>query len=211
MIAERGREDWESELGRFPRLFEAADSVPGLTWPTITFKDHLTVYLGKRRVDLRWLGRGHTAGDVVVWVPDAEVLFSGDLVEHRSACYCGDAYLQDWPATLDRLYALVPRALVPGRGPAVQSRADVDESISCTREFVSELFHSVSRRASAGASLKECFEETNSKMSRRYAQWAIFDHCMPFNVARAYDEARGVETPRIWTASRDREVWAALQ
>src|SRR5262249_56145132 len=52
MIAERGKEDWDSEYGRFPRLFRAAESIPGLTWPTVTFKDHITLYLGKRRVDL---------------------------------------------------------------------------------------------------------------------------------------------------------------
>ena len=87
MIVERGQEDWDSEFARFPRLFQAAETIPGLTWPTQTFSDHLTLYLGRRRVDLMWLGRGHTAGDIVAWVPDAGVMYSGDLVEYRSACY----------------------------------------------------------------------------------------------------------------------------
>ena len=52
MIAERGQEDWDSEYGRFPRLFRAAESIPGLTWPTVTFQERMTLYLGKRRVDL---------------------------------------------------------------------------------------------------------------------------------------------------------------
>ncbi len=42
MVMERGQEDWDSEYGRFPRLFDAADSIPGLTWPTITFKNRMT-------------------------------------------------------------------------------------------------------------------------------------------------------------------------
>ncbi|MFX8071287.1 hypothetical protein ABTK88_19490, partial [Acinetobacter baumannii] len=75
MIAERGKEDWDSEYGRFPRLFRAAESVPGLTWPTLTFKDRMTLYLGKRRVDIMHLGRAHTAGDIVAYVPDANVMF----------------------------------------------------------------------------------------------------------------------------------------
>ena len=104
MIAERGKEDWDSEYGRFPRLFRAAESIPGLTWPTVTFHRHMTLYLGKRRVELRQIGRAHTAGDIVAYVPDANVVFSGDIVEYKSACYCGDAHFTDWPA-----HALPPR------------------------------------------------------------------------------------------------------
>ncbi|MFX6230500.1 MBL fold metallo-hydrolase, partial [Acinetobacter baumannii] len=88
------------ELGRLPRLFQAAETVPGLTWPTVTFQDRMSVWLGDREVRLLHLGRGHSAGDIVVHVPDADVIFSGDLVEYHSACYCGDAHFTDWPVTL---------------------------------------------------------------------------------------------------------------
>lgn len=96
MVAERGPEDWTSEFGRFPRLFQGHESIPGLTWPTLTFNDRLTLYMGKRRVDLEFLGRAHTAGDIVAFVPDANVMFTGDIVEYHSACYCGDGHFADW-------------------------------------------------------------------------------------------------------------------
>jgi glyoxylase-like metal-dependent hydrolase (beta-lactamase superfamily II) len=96
MVAERGQEDWDSEFARFPRLFEGHEEIPGLTWPTTTFSEAMTVYLGNRRIDIFCPGRAHTAGDAVVWVPDAEVMFTGDIVEYHSACYCGDGHLQDW-------------------------------------------------------------------------------------------------------------------
>jgi len=120
LIVERGKQDMDSEIGRFPRLFRAVESIPGLTWPSITFAQQMSVWLGKREVRIMHLGRAHTAGDVVAWVPDAQVVFSGDLVEYRSACYCGDAHFGDWPATLDRLAALNAKALVPGRGAALE-------------------------------------------------------------------------------------------
>jgi glyoxylase-like metal-dependent hydrolase (beta-lactamase superfamily II) len=211
MIAERGREDWDSELGRFPRLFQDAASIPGLTWPTVTFPEAATLYLGRRRVDLLWLGRGHTAGDIVAWVPDAGVMFSGDLVEYRSACYCGDAHFQDWSATLDRLSEFEPEALMPGRGDALVDSAKVVEAVELTRQFLHDTFESVGRGAARGAPLKECFDRTAERMRPVYGNWAIFEHCLPFNVARAYDEALGIDTPRIWTAERDRQMWAALQ
>jgi glyoxylase-like metal-dependent hydrolase (beta-lactamase superfamily II) len=211
LIVERGQEDWDSEYGRFPRLFQAAESIPGLTWPTMTFGQRLTLYLGKRRVDLMHLGRGHTAGDIVAWVPDAEVIFSGDLVEYKSACYCGDAHFADWQTTLDRVGAFNPRALMPGRGDALVGREKVSEAVALTRQFLADTYDPVARGAARGASLKECFDEAHAAMAPKYGDWAIFEHCMPFNVARAYDEAQGLDTPRIWTAERDREMWAALQ
>ncbi|KAG1648491.1 hypothetical protein GQR58_029782 [Nymphon striatum] len=62
MVMERGQEDWDSEFQRFPRLFEGYESIPGLTYPTTTFSDSMTVYLGNRRVDIKQIGRAHTGG-----------------------------------------------------------------------------------------------------------------------------------------------------
>ncbi|WP_026870080.1 MBL fold metallo-hydrolase [Inquilinus limosus] len=211
MIHERGQEDWDSEFGRFPRLFQAAESIPGLTWPTVTFKDRMTIHLGRRRVDLLHLGRAHTAGDIVAWVPDAGVMFSGDIVEYRSACYCGDAHFNDWPGTLDAIAALGPEALSPGRGDALVGTAKVAEALELTRDFILSTYRPVARVAARGGSLKEAWEACRAACDPKFASYAIYEHCLPFNVARAYDEALGIDTPRIWTAARDREMWAALQ
>lgn len=211
MIHERGQEDWDSEFGRFPRLFQAAESIPGLTWPTVTFKDRMTLHLGRRRVDLLHLGRAHTAGDIVAWVPDAGVMFSGDIVEYRSACYCGDAHFGDWPRTLDAIAALRPEALSPGRGDALVGAGKVAEAIELTRDFLASTYRPVARVAARGGSLKEAWESCRAACDAKFARYAIYEHCLPFNVARAYDEALGIDTPRIWTAARDREMWAALQ
>jgi glyoxylase-like metal-dependent hydrolase (beta-lactamase superfamily II) len=211
MIAERGQEDWDSEYGRFPRLFQAADTIPGLTWPTLTFERRMTLYLGKRRVDLLHIGRAHTAGDIVAWVPDARVLFSGDIVEYKSACYCGDAHFVDWQGTLDAALAFRPEALVPGRGDALVGRAVVAEGIASTKAFLRDCYDTVATGVARGASLKECFDAAQQVMQPKYGSWPIFEHCQPFNVARAFDEAQGIDTPRIWTAERDQKMWHALQ
>lgn len=211
MIHERGQEDRDSEFGRFPRLFQAAESIPGLTWPTVTFKDRMTLHLGRRRVDLLHLGRAHTAGDIVAWVPDAGVMFSGDIVEYRSACYCGDAHFGDWPGTLDAIAALRPEALSPGRGDALVGAARVAEAIELTRDFLASTYRPVARVAARGGSLKQAWDACRAACDAKFASYAIYEHCLPFNVARAYDEALGIDTPRIWTAARDREMWAALQ
>jgi glyoxylase-like metal-dependent hydrolase (beta-lactamase superfamily II) len=199
-------------MGRFPRLFRAAESVPpGLTWPTVTFPKELRVWLGKREVRLLHLGRAHTAGDIVAHVPDAGVVFSGDLVEYRSACYCGDAHFTDWPATLDALAGLKARALVPGRGAALKTPETVAEGIAMTRDFLSTLYGSAQASAAKGHTLKQAFGAARAVMDPKFADFAIYEHCLPFNVSRAYDEARGIDWPVIWTAERDREMWRQLQ
>lgn len=211
MVAERGKEDWDSEFERFPRLFDGHESIPGLTWPTTTFTDRMTVYLGKRRVDLMFLGRAHTAGDIVAFVPDANVMFTGDIVEYKSACYCGDAHFRDWPATLEAVRRFDLDAIAPGRGAALTDKAKVDEALSLTADFLASTFRPVAQVARRGGSLKEAWDACRAVCDPKFAGYAIYEHCLPFNVARAYDEARDIDTPRIWTAARDQEVWAALQ
>jgi glyoxylase-like metal-dependent hydrolase (beta-lactamase superfamily II) len=211
LIAERGQQDWDSEYGRFPRLFQDAESIPGLTWPTLTFDGELTIHLGKREVRLMQLGAGHTSGDIVAWVPDAEVMLSGDLIEYHSACYCGDAHLREWPATLNEILAFNPKAIAPGRGDALKGAQTVREAIAMTRDFVTTLFGAAEMSVAKGRSLKESMAATRAVMDPKFEKFAIYEHCLPFNVSRAYDEASGIDDPVIWTDKRDREMWAALQ
>jgi glyoxylase-like metal-dependent hydrolase (beta-lactamase superfamily II) len=211
LIVERGQQDMDSEIGRFPRLFQAVESIPGLTWPTITFKGEMTLWMGKLEVRLMQLGRGHTKGDTVVWLPQQKILFSGDLVEADAACYTGDAYLADWPATLDRLAALGATKLVPGRGPALLTPERVRAGLSYTRDFVSTLYASAQEAVAQGKDLKATMAHVRSKMDPKFASVFIYEHCLPFDVTRAHDEAQGIRDPRIWTAQRDQDMWHQLQ
>ena len=211
MVAERGQEDWDSEFARFPRLFQGHEDIPGLTWPTTTFTGSMTVWLGNRRVDLMQVGRAHTAGDIVIRVPDANVLFTGDIVEDRSACYCGDGHFADWGGTLDAIAALAPDAIAPGRGGALIGPDAVARAIDSTRDFVDSTWRPAARVAARGGSLKEAWDAVRAECDPKFADYAIYEHCLPFNVARAHDEARGIHHPRIWTAERDKEMWEALQ
>jgi glyoxylase-like metal-dependent hydrolase (beta-lactamase superfamily II) len=211
LIIERGEQDMKSEIERFPRLFRAVESVPGLTWPTLVFEKRMTLWLGKLQVELLQLGRGHTKGDTVVWLPQERILFSGDLVEFAATPYTGDAYLAEWPATLDAIAALHPQKLVPGRGASLQSPAEVNAGLDGTRAFVTAMFESVRQGAAAGKDLRTVYRETYAALKPRFGEWVIFDHCLPFDVTRAYDEATQYPDPRIWTAQRDKDMWQALE
>jgi glyoxylase-like metal-dependent hydrolase (beta-lactamase superfamily II) len=211
LIVERGAADMKSEIERFPRLFRAVESIPGLTWPSIVFEKSLTLWLGKLEVQILHPGRGHTKGDTIVWLPKDRILFSGDLVEFDATPYAGDAYFREWPATLDVLARMAPEKLVPGRGAALHNAEQVAAGLAGTRSFVAELYGLVQQGARAQKDLKTIYREAIATLRPTYGHWVIFEHCLPFDVSRAYDEAKQYADPRIWTAERDQEMWKQLE
>lgn len=212
LIAERGEADKASEIGRFPRLFRAVESVPpGLTWPDLCFKGQMTLWLGALEVKLMQLGRGHTKGDTVAWLPQQKILFSGDLVEYGATPYAGDAYFRYWPRTLEKLESLKADKLVPGRGPALTTPESVREGLHSTRRFISDMYSAVQEGVAKGKDLNAVYKETYAKLKPKYGGWVIFDHCMPFDVTRCFDEVTKYPDPRIWTAERDQEMWRTLE
>ena len=218
LIVERGAQDMQSEMDRFPRLFRGADSVPGLTWPTMVIGDgkpgrqgSLRIDLGGVQVDIWHPGSGHTSGDTIAWVEAEKVLFSGDLVEYQAGVYTGDAHLAQWPATLEALRALNAEAIVPGRGEAMRGHADVNKALDYTKLWVETLFKCGQEAVAQRMDLKAAMAHTRQHMDPVFGQVFIYEHCLPFDVSRAYDEAQGIRNPRIWTAERDKEMWASLQ
>src|SRR5262249_42923339 len=131
--------------------------------------------------------------------------------EYGATPYAGDAYFGDWPRTLGRLEALAPESLVPGRGDALIDAKSSAAAIAGTREFVATMLDEARRAVAAKKSLKSTFDAVHAKMEPHYGKWVIFEHCLPFDVSRAYDEASGIADPRVWTAERDLEMWEALQ
>lgn len=218
LIVERGAQDMQSEIERFPRLFRGVEGIPGLTWPTMVVGDgkpgrqgSLTVDLGGVKVDIWHPGPGHTRGDTIAWVEEEKVLFSGDLVEYEAGVYTGDAQLEEWPATLEALRALKAQAIVPGRGEAMKGQADVNKALDYTKRWVETLYRCGKEAAAQGLDLKASMAHTRKSMDPIFGHVFIYEHCLPFDVSRAYDEAKGIKNPRIWTAERDKEMWAALQ
>ncbi|RZS36956.1 glyoxylase-like metal-dependent hydrolase (beta-lactamase superfamily II) [Herbihabitans rhizosphaerae] len=214
LIDERGKADWDSEYGRMPRLFEEPDSIPGLTHPTVTFTDRLTIPLGGDRGELELVhcGRGHTAGDIVAWLPKHKILFAGDLVEARAALYTGDAFHDEWASTtLDTVAEFRAETLIGGRGAVVRGRDAVDAAIEQSRHFLNELRRTVRWVHGDGGTIADAFAAAHQALAPEYAGWPIFEHCLPFDVQRYWDELDGVAWPKVWTAERDREVWDQLR
>ena len=102
-------------------------------------------------------------------------------------------------------------AIAPGRGDALVGEKMVNTALDNTADFVRSTFRPVARVARGGGSRKDALDACRAECDAKFSSYAIYEHCLPFNVARAYDEALGVDTPRIWTAERDRRMWEELQ
>jgi glyoxylase-like metal-dependent hydrolase (beta-lactamase superfamily II) len=132
--AERGR--LSDQLAILENHRKAADAVTA-TPPNVTLSQSMTLYRGGREIRLLFLGRGHTAGDVVVFLPREKVLITGDLLT-AGLSYLGDGYLTEWPETLERLKALDFDVILPGHGQAFTDKARIDHFASYLRDFWSQ-------------------------------------------------------------------------
>ncbi len=105
--------------------------------PTVTVNDHLTLFRGGREIQIRFLGRAHTGGDVVVFLPKERLIVTGDLLVEGTS-YLGDGFVPDWLQTLEQLRALDFDTTLPGHGSAFTGKAKIDHFAAYLRDFWSQ-------------------------------------------------------------------------
>ncbi len=130
------RDKLKAQLRAQENYLKATNAIV-VTPPTVSFSESMTLFLGGREIRLLFLGRGHTGGDVVVFLPKERVLVSGDLLTAGPA-YIGDGYPTEWIATLDRLKLIEFDTVLPGHGAAFQGKAKIDHFQSYLRDFWSQ-------------------------------------------------------------------------
>ena len=111
--------------------------------------------------------------------------------------------------TLDNIASFDVDAIAPGRGTALLGKAMVETAIKKTPTTLSTA--PTARVAARNGNLKEVWDAVRAACNPKFSDYAIYEHCLPFNMARAYDEACGIETPRIWTTQPDLDMWDELQ
>jgi cyclase len=160
--------------------------VESLTLPDMVYTDAVDLYLGSRLVQVRYMP-GHTGGDSVVFVPDANVVFGGDLVWQKHLPNLIDASTQPWIETLDKLLAEHPAAtFVSGHGD-VATVADVQNF----RGYLQTLRDDVGKAQSEGKSGQSLLESVSAQLKAQYGQWGFFDHFVKFNIQQTADELMG--------------------
>lgn len=124
------------------------------TPPNITFENKLTLYRGGREIELLFLGRGHTAGDVVVFLPREKIMFTGDLLMSH-ASYLGDSYPLDWIKTLEKLKSLDVDLYLPGHGEIFRDTSLIDTN----QQFLRDFWHRVKELSEQGLTRDQLFNQ----------------------------------------------------
>ena len=93
--------------------------------PDVTLNERITLYRGDREIQLIFCGRAHTGGDIVVYLPNERLVFTGDMMLNGPS-WLGDGHVDEWPATLENLKALDFDLILPGHGPAFSDRGRID-------------------------------------------------------------------------------------
>ena len=123
--------------------------------PNVTYRDTMTLVKGGREVQLHFVGRGHTGGDTMVFLPAERIVFTGDFFlgspGANSLPYMGDGFVNEWPASLDGLKALDFDILVPGHGSPFRERKQIDD----LQAYLRDLWTQVSALRAEGVSAEE--------------------------------------------------------
>jgi len=126
--------------------------------PTTTVQDRLTLRRGKRTIDVRYFGRGHTSGDLVVCLPKERIVITGDLVV-SPVPYVGSpqSHPGDWSKTLDQILTLHPKTIVPGHGPVLHDDSQV--------RAMSKLFATIDEQVRAAVKRGETLEQIHQNLN----------------------------------------------
>ena len=157
-LVERGR--LEADI-RVRKAHWAALQEIKVKAPNVTYSDVMTIHKGGREVQLHFLGRGHTGGDTVIFLPEERIIFTGDFLVGRPGAgvlaYMGDAYVDEWPESLERLKRLEFDTMVPGHGEPFRER----KQIADFQQFLRDLWAQVSRLRAQGFSVEEAIERVD--------------------------------------------------
>ena len=126
------------------------------TPPTMTYASHLTLYRGPREIRLLFLGRGHTPGDTVVFLPKERIVCTGDLMESRLA-YMGDAIFDEWITTLDAVKKLDFDTVLPGHGVPFHEKA----LITAYQSYLKDLTTQVAKLRQQGLTADEAAQKVD--------------------------------------------------
>lgn len=164
--------------------------------PTLIFSGHHDVDAGGRKLELIEVGPAHTGGDIIAWLPDERVVFTGDILFIGGTPIMWSGPLQGWLQAIDTILALDPTTIIPGHGP-MASIADVKE----LRSYLVLLGHMVTERHAAGMGIAETTKDVDALLDdTTYGKWTDRERIV-VNVQSIWRELDpGYVTPDVLTA-----------
>ena len=201
LAAEQGRDDFEKwARDDFAKKRRNSPEVyKNLEYPAPTryVVDKEVFDDGQQRLEVMHLGHGHTKGDLVGWIPEHGILFTGDLCENRSGYNLANANLAEWIKVLDELRALPVKTILPGHG-----HVGDPEILDITRRYLAELRQIIGDMVARGMDFDEVLDAVEVPFFEEWTGSRVRD--MPNSVAAAYREMGGIIEPSKPRTSKKR-------
>ena len=168
--------------------YQDATGAIEVTPPTTTLSQRMTLFRGGREIQLLYFGRGHTGGDVVVYLPQEKVVATGDLLT-AGLSYMGDGYLEEWAETLEELKSLDFEVVLPGHGEAFRER----EKIDYFQAYLRDLSQKIARMHADGVSAADAAQKIDMTSHAGHFPTITGPGVHPHAVERAYALLEGAE------------------
>lgn len=170
------------------RQHQTATAAIEVTPPTTTLSERMTIFRGGREIQLLYFGRGHTGGDVVVFLPREKIVATGDLLT-AGLSYMGDGYLEEWANTLEELKSLDFEVVLPGHGEAFRER----EKIDYFQAYLRDLSQKLAKMHADGVSAADAAARIDMTNHRAHFPTITGPGVHPHAVERAYALLEGKE------------------
>jgi Zn-dependent hydrolases, including glyoxylases len=168
------------------------------TYPTETFEGHKTLHVGDRVIELIEVGPAHTKGDILVYVPDEKIIYTGDIIFNDSHPVIWAGPIKSWLAACDWILRLDVDIVVPGHGP-IASQAVAQE----IKDYLSYIYAEAKKRHDAGMPMIEAAYDISLE---RYASWVADERMIP-NVAAVYRELDQSKPENVHTLFALMDEW----
>lgn len=174
----------EEHLALFKKMGTPGLEDTKIIIPDITYQRGLDIIFGRFNLQVRYLGKGHTDSDTIIYIPEEKILITGDLVFNGKIPFAGHAYISEWIKRVEDLEKFDAKIIIPGHG-------DVGDKtlISTMKQYLMELKNAVMEQVSKGKSLEETKKKVK-KIMEKYKTWEKFDW-LDGNIERAYQEFSG--------------------
>jgi len=146
-----GHEDYRTDLLTQMQRDRVSPEEQKARLPQVTYRDRLTLHLGGKEIQVLYLGKGHTRGDSIIFVPQDRIAYVSELFFSDQFLYINDGYGLSWLKTLDAIEALPADILVPGHGPIPQDPKETRQGLHRFRQILVELRDAVQQAIARGA------------------------------------------------------------
>ena len=161
---------WRQKIVKAHDSWSEEANLVNITPPNMLFDTTMQLHFGSREIDLVYLGKAHTSGDIFIYLPEDRIVFTGDVAQDKGVPYLGDCYPRQWPETDDLLIQIQADRFISGHGPIGNHEALIE-----SRDFICALVDNLQFCIQDGRDEPSATSYTVDALAVRFGDWRNFD------------------------------------